>query len=138
MAKSLARILVTGSRHLGAEHINVVGLALGGACQYLGALPREATIVHGAAPGADSLARHWAETSGARHEPHPADWNTDGKAAGPIRNSYMVTQGAHICVAFYDGKKERSGTRDCFEKAIAAGIPTIVVPVKVKPREEVK
>jgi hypothetical protein len=93
----------------------------------------EMTVVHGAARGADSLAARWCrdiagtipETS-VTEEPHPADWNKHGKAAGPIRNSEMVALGANVCLAF--PTQDSIGTWDCIRKAVAAGIPVRIFP----------
>lgn len=79
------------------------------------------TIVHGAARGADHIAGRIATVWGMRVEEHPADWDTHGKSAGPIRNTEMVRLGADVCLAF---PTERSvGTRHCMSLAHAAGIP---------------
>lgn len=56
-------------------------------------------VIHGAAKGADSVAAYvatmWACAVGAGLivEPYPADWERDGKAAGPIRNARMLRDG---------------------------------------------
>ncbi len=77
------------------------------------------TVVHGAAPGADSLAASAAVKLGLEREAHPADWSTYGRAAGPIRNQEMADGGADLCVAFPGGL----GTADMVRRANAAGIP---------------
>lgn len=84
-------------------------------------------IVHGACPkGADAIVHRVALQLGYKVERHPADWSLNGKSAGPIRNEYMVRQGADLCLAFWDGKS--NGTRDCFTRAVVAGIPVRIVP----------
>jgi hypothetical protein len=88
-------------------------------------LPEHATIVHGDARGADSIADGWAKISGFAIEPHPADWERHGKRAGPIRNEEMAALGADICIAFWDGTS--TGTADMLKRAEAHGIPTEVV-----------
>jgi hypothetical protein len=87
-------------------------------------------IVHGDCPtGADAIADRWGRqfyTDTVIVEPHPADWAHWGKAAGPMRNQLMVDLGADICLAFpIVGPGGHSGTRDCMDKARAAGIPVI-------------
>ena len=81
-------------------------------------------VVHGACPkGADKLAADWAAANGIPQEAHPADWNTNGKAAGFIRNQHMVNLGADICLAFIqDGSRGASHTAQLAEQA---GIPTL-------------
>jgi hypothetical protein len=81
------------------------------------------TIVHGDAPGLDSIAREWAIVSCTAEEPHPADWEKHGKKAGYLRNFEMVQLGADVCLAFPLG--ESKGTRMCMDLARAAGIPVM-------------
>ena len=88
------------------------------------------TIVHGNATGADAYARIFAGKMQMFQEPFPANWQTHGKAAGPIRNQEMVNLGADICLAFWDGQSK--GTADCIAKAVRAGIPVSITP-KGKP-----
>jgi len=123
------RILVTGSR----EWTNVARLsvALVFAIRYVGHESRwpEVTIVHGDAGGADALvdrlAKEWLHCHVEPHPYIPVKHHGDPRA----RNSEMVIAGADFCIAAYiPPKGRRGGTRDCYEKAIAAGIPTLVVP----------
>lgn len=87
----------------------------------------ELTWVHGACPGgADAIVSRSCKKFGYKEEKHPADWSLNGKSAGFIRNDYMVRQGADICLAFWDGVS--NGTRDCFTRAVKAGIPVRVIP----------
>lgn len=54
----------------------------------------------------------------------PADWGSLGKAAGPIRNSLMLTEAnPSLVIAFPGGK----GTADMISKARAAGVKVIEV-----------
>lgn len=113
----MKRILITGSRYWGdARTIN------GAILEHIEGLdPREVTVVHGSAPGADSLAAYAAECYVTNVEAYPADWRTHGKAAGPIRNQKMVDLGADVCLAFPEAGSR--GTWDCVKRAKAAGIP---------------
>ena len=83
----------------------------------------EVTVVHGDAPGADTLAKQVAEEYGMQVEAHPADWRKHGKAAGPLRNQRMVALGADICLAFPEPGSR--GTLDCMRRAEAAGIGVV-------------
>ncbi len=77
-------------------------------------------LIHGAAPGADSLAGEWANHRKVLCMPYPADWSKHGRAAGPIRNQRMLDEGRpHLVIAFPGGK----GTADMIKKAEGAGIP---------------
>lgn len=113
------RILITGSRNWTDR--GMIRRALCRAGRDAGAHPQETTVVHGGAPGADTIAGEVAAEFGCRVEVHPADWDRYSKAAGPIRNAGMVTAGADLCLAFPIG--ESRGTRDCIRQARLAGIP---------------
>lgn len=76
------------------------------------------TIIHGAAPGADSLAGTIARELGLTVEAHPANWKKHGRAAGPIRNQEMLDSGVDLVVAFPGGH----GTQDMISRAKRAGI----------------
>ena len=82
------------------------------------------TIVEGGAKGVDRMARDYAITKGYYLKEFPADWEKNGKAAGPIRNSEMVdyVKGMEhrAAVFFWDGKSR--GTGDCLMKADKAEI----------------
>lgn len=90
------------------------------------ALGSQFVIVHGGCPsGADAVVDRWARRRDYEPEVHPADWATHGKAAGPIRNVEMVTDGADLCIGFLrDGSR---GTKDCLTVARVAGIPTFTI-----------
>lgn len=68
--------------------------------------------------GADLLAGRWAEERGIKETCMPADWETHGRAAGPIRNSAMIDLNPDLVVAFSGGK----GTSDLLRKARARKI----------------
>jgi hypothetical protein len=123
------RILVTGSRDW--QDWYVVNRALLG-------LPKDrdglgATVVHGGARGADTLAAEAASAFGWRTEVYRADWDRHGSAAGGIRNQLMVNRGADVCLAFvmpcakagcrYPEPHDSHGTADCIARAKRAGIP---------------
>lgn len=92
----------------------------------LASLPPGAVIVHGAAPGADTLADTLARARGLAVEPHPADWATAGRRAGPLRNKAMLASGVDRVVAFrMPGNSP--GTDHMVRIAQAAGVPTDVI-----------
>jgi hypothetical protein len=122
------RVLVTGSRDW--KDLRAVHDAIWR--QYVDNLDTAMgfTVVHGDCPtGADAFASSYCLMSSAPiiEEKHPADWDTHGKAAGPLRNQEMVDLGADVCLAF--PLPESRGTRDCMRRAKAAGIPVVVVEV---------
>lgn len=76
-------------------------------------------IIHGAARGADHLADFTSNFLGIRAVAFPADWEKHPKAAGPIRNRQMLSEGKpHLVVAFPGGK----GTADMCAIAEKAGV----------------
>lgn len=121
------RVIVTGSR----DFTN--GVIIEDSLSFLratyGAIGVRLVVVHGDCPtGADWYARNWAERRAhvslpVIHEPHPADWKTHGKAAGPIRNEEMASLGADVCLAFPLG--ESRGTRDMINRARNRGIEVV-------------
>lgn len=112
------KILVTGSRHRPAIDVQRV------LDRYVDAVSE---LVVGDATGADEAAREWASMHDVKFSEFTADWQANGKAAGPIRNQQMVDYGADLCLAFpMDGSR---GTWDCVNKAKNAGIAVTVIPV---------
>lgn len=76
-------------------------------------------VMHGAAKGADSLARDWAVSRGKPHMSFPADWERNGKRAGPIRNARMLAEGRPTLVMAFAGGR---GTADMVERSRKAGL----------------
>lgn len=81
-------------------------------------------LVHGNAPGADSLADGWAEAHGVTRRPYPADWAKHGRAAGPIRNALMLSDGRPDLVVAFSGWR---GTADMVRRAKAVGVSVVEV-----------
>jgi len=91
------------------------------------------TIIHGVARGADKLSEDVGEHECAgwnfEYERYPADWDTYGKAAGPIRNRRMLTEGKpDLVLAFHSNLDKSKGTKDMVMIANKAGVKVIVVP----------
>lgn len=80
-------------------------------------------IVCGMANGADMLGAQWAVLHAVDVKEFPADWNTHGKAAGPIRNKEMAEY-ADTLIAFWDGKSK--GTKNMIDNALKYGLETHV------------
>jgi len=76
-------------------------------------------IVSGAAKGADTLGLKLAEMYGMPTKQFPADWDSYGKAAGPLRNREMAGY-ADALVAFWDGKSR--GTKNMITEALNHGL----------------
>lgn len=88
-----------------------------------------ATIIHGNARGADTLAGLWAKGKRVNETRFCADWNKHGKGAGPIRNAQMLSEGnPTIVIAFPGG----DGTKNMIEQATKAGVPIYEVSYVVQ------
>lgn len=76
-------------------------------------------IIEGGASGADRLAREWAGENLVECVTVPADWNKQGKAAGPLRNQRMLDdhKPTHM-IAFPGGR----GTADMVRRAKQSGV----------------
>ena len=86
-------------------------------------------IVSGTARGADRLGERYAHERGYQIEQYPADWNNNGKAAGPIRNAKMADN-ADALIAFWDG--ESRGTANMIETARKKGLSVRVITIQYK------
>jgi len=101
-------------------------------------------VIHGAAKGADTLAAFWAvmlssaDGKGVIVLPFPADWERNGRSAGPRRNARMLAEGKpDRGLAFGALYREtnirgggprgtgwpRTGTGDMVRRMLAAGLP---------------
>lgn len=112
------RVLICGGR----DYNNVESLnAVLDAAHYANPI---VCLIHGAARGADMLAADWALSHGVLCSAYPADWERDGKAAGPIRNRRMLELGKpHLVLAFPGG----IGTANMIKQSERAGVPVVRV-----------
>lgn len=88
--------------------------------EYMSRLTKPFTIVTGGASGADEMAVVWAKANKVPCLVVSAEWEKHGKAAGPIRNSKMLTVMGKIdaVIAFPGGR----GTENMIEQALKAGV----------------
>lgn len=92
-----------------------------------GALPDGVTeIVHGAARGVDSIADDMFDGI-FPVKPFPADWNTHGKGAGPIRNRQMAEYADALLLVWYN---DSPGSRNMKKTMEKMGKPVIEVVMK--------
>ena len=82
------------------------------------------TIVSGDAWGADYLGAKYARKYDLNVKHFPADWKTNGKAAGPLRNEEMAEY-ADALIAFWDGKSR--GTADMIQRAKDHGLKLRII-----------
>ena len=89
-------------------------------------------IISGAAKGADTLARKFAEENNYEYIEMPADWGKYGKRAGYIRNQQMHEKlcqyDERLCIAFWDG--ESKGTQHNFGLAEKFQTPIVIYNYK--------
>ena len=118
-------ILLTGSRHLVDEEL--VTKALDAELAFQGSF----MLVVGDCPtGADFFAQRWSEGVGqglVTTVRFVANWDKNGKVAGPIRNKRMVDfvserDGKKLCLSFWKDGQLNAGTRNCVALAQEAGI----------------
>ena len=84
-------------------------------------LAKDFCLIHGSARGADMTAHLWAFFEGCPVIEMKANWDKYGKAAGHIRNKWMLDYAMpDLVVAFPGGR----GTADMVRQAKAAGIDT--------------
>ena len=87
------------------------------------------SIVSGGAKGIDRLGEKWAKQYEAPCKVFLPDWDTHGKAAGPIRNRHMAEYAAAgprsgALVLIWDGKSK--GSASMLSEARKAGVGHIV------------
>jgi hypothetical protein len=80
-------------------------------------------VITGACEGADNMADSIADVLGIDRVQYPANWSGRGKAAGPIRNTRMLTDGKpNLVWAFHHDLTKSKGTLDMVTQARNAGI----------------
>lgn len=77
------------------------------------------TVVSGGAKGVDAMGERYAEEMNLQLNIYAADWETHGRAAGPIRNRKMA-ENAEALIALWDG--ESRGTKNMIETATKKGL----------------
>lgn len=77
------------------------------------------TVVCGGAKGVDSLGERYATEMNLHLNMFIPDWDTHGRAAGPIRNRKMA-ENAEALIAIWDGKSR--GTKNMIETARKLGL----------------
>lgn len=82
-----------------------------------------ATVVSGGAKGVDALGERYANEMNLQLNIYAADWETHGRAAGPIRNRKMA-ENADALIALWDGQSR--GTKNMIETATKKGLIVFV------------
>lgn len=86
------------------------------------------TVIHGACRGADEIAGEIAKSLGLDIIKCPAEWESYGRAAGPVRNQQMLKHKPDIVFAFHEDIENSKGTKDMITRAMRAGIPVRIIP----------
>lgn len=87
-------------------------------------------IIEGEAPGADTMARTWAQLRGVAFLPFPADWYPNGRengidrSAGTRRNTQMLVEGKPDLIIAFPG---RSGTANMVMQGRRAKVPVVTI-----------
>lgn len=128
------RVLICGDRNWGLPNgldAEALALATQQRCvlaTYVATLPTDSIIIEGEAKGADRFAGIYAEAVGLEVLRFPAQWDKHGRAAGPIRNKQMLTEGKPtLVVAFHDDIENSKGTKNMLTQAKRASVPTRVI-----------
>lgn len=121
MPKEKLRVAVTGGRDYN-DYYNIQRTLAKVSARF------DITVIHGAAKGADSLARIWCERTHTPMLPFPAQWDRYGTAAGGVRNQQMIDEGKPQLLLSFPGGP---GTRDMTDRCLAAGIPVKIIPARV-------
>lgn len=77
------------------------------------------TVVSGGAKGVDALGEQYAIEMNLSLHIYYADWEKNGRAAGPIRNRKMA-ENADALIAIWDGQSR--GTKNMIETATKLGL----------------
>lgn len=83
-------------------------------------------LIHGGARGADSLAGEWARSRGVACIVYEANWTSQGRSAGPIRNKRMLDEGMPDVVIAFPGAR---GTANMMRQARDRGLEVLEVRV---------
>lgn len=88
-------------------------------------------LIHGDAPGADTLAGLWAKENGIPFKAYPLDRDRDGTRAGAIRNRKMLTESEpEWIIAFPGGPGTRNMLKIARANMKASGFVKRIIEIK--------
>lgn len=119
------RVLICGSR--GWHDAFPIDVILAGCDVLSDGQGEKLVVIHGDAPGADRLAKSLAKGWRAEIIDEPADWDTYGRAAGPIRNKKMLDDHNPDVVFAFRSSGKSSGTDNMVEQAEKRGVKAYVI-----------
>lgn len=117
------KVIIAGSRHMPFTMYPLIGRA----AARLQAITQQpiTEVVCGEARGADTFGKKWAICdAGIPVKSFPADWDTYGKGAGPIRNREMADYADGLIVFIWDGSR---GSANMLEQMQNQNKPCYVV-----------
>ena len=121
------RVIVCGDRKWG-NGPGGMSLAWAKVRDRLDQLPKGTVIIEGGAAGADSMGKNAAQELGMIVVEYPANWELHHRAAGPIRNKAMLSDGKpDLVLAFHSNIKESKGTANMIALARKAGVDVEVI-----------
>lgn len=94
---------------------------------YLKKFPKQTLLVHGNAKGLDRLISRLAKKQGIPVAAIDANWDFYHRAAGPIRNRWMLDLHPKRVDAFHKNIKKSKGTKDCYTEAKRRKIPVRLI-----------
>lgn len=116
----------TDASHGGHIHTAVFGLTRG------------SIVLHGGAPGADTLADTYARRLAKERDLHvcrmDALWDAYGRSAGPRRNQTMMMLRPDFAFCWPTGGP---GTQGMIELLAAAGVPHVIQEIAVPPKPKI-
>lgn len=117
------KCIIAGSRHMPFSSYHLIPAAV---ARFQDITGRKITeVVCGMARGADTLGKKWAVcVANLPVKDFPADWDKNGKAAGPIRNGEMADYADGLIVFIWDGSR---GSQNMLEQMQNRNKPCYVV-----------
>jgi len=112
------KVLICGDRNWN-DYITI--------CNRIQKLPYGTIVIHGDCRGADKLAGKAAEVFGFKVQKFPANWETFGLAAGPIRNIEMLDEEPDRVIAFHEDIDKSKGTAHTVKEALNRRIPVEII-----------
>ena len=106
------KVIIAGSRSLPVDHPAIYYVA----DAYLKSGLKATEIVSGGCRGVDLAGEAFAQERGIPIKRFIPDWDTHGKAAGPIRNKQMAEYGDAL-IAIWDGISRGTGSMVSYAEA---------------------
>lgn len=95
------KVIIAGSRHMPFSAYPLIAQAI----ERCKPVFEVTEVVCGEAAGADTYGKKWAYHNKIPVKSFPADWETYGKGAGPIRNRQMAEYADALIVFIWDGSR---------------------------------